>query len=81
MYVNKGKALDLGCGAGNDSRFLKERGFEVTSVDSNETVRDFVPEVMISSFEDFHFGDGYSLINAQYALPFCNPQEINKSIN
>ncbi len=77
QYVEKGKALDLGCGAGNDTRFLKEKGFEVASVDSNEGVKEFVPDAITSSFEDFNFGQGYDLVSAQYALPFNPPDSFN----
>lgn len=32
-------ALDLGCGAGNDTEFLLSKGFKVTAVDCEETVK------------------------------------------
>ena len=37
-------AIDLGCGAGNDTEFLISKGFKVTAVDSQEEVKDFLKE-------------------------------------
>lgn len=33
-------AIDLGCGAGNDTEFLISKGFSVTAVDASEEVRE-----------------------------------------
>lgn len=33
-------AIDLGCGAGNDTEFLISKGFKVTAVDNQEDVKD-----------------------------------------
>lgn len=40
--INGNTAIDLGCGAGNDTEFLISKGFQVTAVDSQEEVRDFI---------------------------------------
>ena len=34
-------AIDLGCGAGNDTEFLISKGFKVTAIDSQEEVKEF----------------------------------------
>lgn len=34
-------AIDLGCGAGNDTEFLISKGFKVTAIDSQEEAREF----------------------------------------
>lgn len=71
-----GKALDLGCGAGRDTRYLLARGFEVTAVDresaSLAALADLPGEhlhLVQSAFEDFTFGQ-YDLVNAHFSLPF-----------
>ena len=40
--LNGNTAIDLGCGAGNDTEFLISKGFEVTAIDSQEEVKDFL---------------------------------------
>ncbi len=80
LLASRKDALDLGCGAGRDTRFLLEQGFVVTAVDSDPhavaLLAEFPQEylkVVHSAFEAFHFGT-YDLVNAHYSLPFM-PQE------
>lgn len=75
-YVkNRNFALDLGCGVGNDTIFLQENNFLVTSVDSSPAVKKYLSEAIISTFADFSFPvDKYDIVNAEYSLPF-NPPE------
>ena len=76
-----GHALDLGCGAGRDTRYLLSQGWSVTAVDSNYNAIAILAElpqehlrVVQSSFEDFTYGhEAFDLISAQFALPF-NPK-------
>jgi SAM-dependent methyltransferase len=73
-----GDALDLGCGAGRDTRYLVGRGWRVTAVDSEaEAIALLAPmtgdrlKVVQSSFEDFEYEPGaFDLVSAQYSLPF-----------
>ncbi len=73
-----GQALDLGAGAGRDTRYLLEQGFQVTAVDAEPrsvallaTLPQDHLQVAQSSFADFPFAFAtYDLINAQFALPF-----------
>ena len=36
LQLAKGKALDVGCGAGSHSLYLQEKGFDVTAIDISE---------------------------------------------
>lgn len=73
-------ALDLGCGAGRDTRFLLEEGFRVIAVDSDPHAvalmtsfsQDYL-RVVQSSFETFDF-ETYDLVNAHFALPFLSEE-------
>jgi tellurite methyltransferase len=76
LAPTNGHALDLGAGAGRDTRYLLEHGFEVTAVDADPrsaALLSALPQthlhVVQSSFEDFTFAT-YDLISAQFALPF-----------
>jgi SAM-dependent methyltransferase len=73
-----GRALDLGAGAGRDTRYLLEQGFTVTAVDADphagahlaSLLQDHLRLVQ-STFEAFDFAPAaYDLISAQFALPF-----------
>lgn len=83
-----GKALDLGCGAGRDTRYLLEKGFHVTAVDQDPAAEAYLRrlphqdklEFICVGFEDFEFGN-YELINAHYALPFTENVNFDKLIN
>jgi SAM-dependent methyltransferase len=77
-----GRALDLGAGAGRDTRYMLEQGFDVTAVDAEPGAMALLAalpqehlQVVQSSFEDFDFASAiYDLISAQFALPFM-PKE------
>ncbi len=62
LLTHKGRALDLGAGAGRDTLYLLQQGFRVTSVDSDPhavaILSSFPQEnlqVVEASFEDFAF--------------------------
>src|SRR3989344_7873068 len=78
LVVNKERALDLGAGALNDAKFLKEFFKEVDVVDQNpkilEIKRDLNVNRHVSTFENFLFAKKYDLITAQWSLPFNAPQ-------
>jgi tellurite methyltransferase len=79
LAPGKGRALDLGAGAGRDTRYLLAQGFQVTAVDSEPrsvALLSALPpdclRVVQSTFADFAFAADapYALITAQFALPF-----------
>src|SRR5215831_15575461 len=82
LAPRKGRALELGAGAGRDTRYLLEQGFQVTAVDADPQAVALLAalpsarsrshlRVVQSAFEDFAFDTApYALISAQFALPF-----------
>src|SRR6266702_6846057 len=65
-------ALDLGCGAGRDTRFLLEQGFAVTAVDSDPHAITLLANfpwdrlrAVQAYFEAFEF-ETYDLVNAHF---------------
>jgi len=81
---NYENALDLGCGAFRDTRFLLEKGFVVDAVDNSPNIEwtggvnnklKFYP----TSFSEFtYLKNKYDLINAQYSIPFCDPADFKQ---
>lgn len=77
------QALDLGCGAGRDTRYLLEQGFVVTALDSDPAAGEYIMALphqdnvrfICDSFSNFSFED-YSFINASYSLPFSDKGSI-----
>lgn len=81
-------AIDLGCGSGRDTFELLRRGWRVLAVDASELglslLKKEVPnehaarlETLLSSYEDFRPTQA-TLINASYALPFCEPLRFDE---
>lgn len=84
-YVKKpGKALDLGCGAMNDTIKIFNADFKhVDAIDTNPSISSIADTIVsdgfdlkfyLTSYKDFNFkSNEYDLINAQYSLPFMKP--------
>jgi trans-aconitate methyltransferase len=80
-------AVDLGCGAGADTREMLRRGWCVTAIDREpdgiRRLTNSVPvehrhllQTRVSPFERLHELPPCNLINASFSLPFCAPQHF-----
>lgn len=88
--LNGNIAVDLGCGAGNDTEFLISKGFKVTAIDSEEQVKDILEnknldktkyEVKIGDFSKIEIPNA-DLILANMSLFFVrdNFEEFLKNL-
>jgi len=86
-YVkNKDKAIDIGGGALNDTKYLLEKGFEVIAIDKSPLMNEEskkIPHSKLSaittSFENYHFPkEEYDIASAMFALPFTSPKHFEK---
>ncbi len=86
-YINMpGKAIDIGGGALKDTKYLLQKGFDVTVIDSSPLLEKEVTDIknerlhpIVSSFEDFQFPiDEYILASAMHSLSYCDPQHFNR---
>lgn len=85
----KGFALDLGCGAGVDARYLAESGFKVEAVDSSKdsvmqakkTCKGLNVKVIEKNIADFEIKKNkYSLIISWNLLPFLDKKQAKKTL-
>ncbi|BCL84641.1 tellurite resistance protein [Ktedonobacteria bacterium brp13] len=80
LLGHAGDALDFGCGAGRDTRYLLAQGFHVTAVDQEAVSLALLTQLQTerlcfvqSTFEDFPFAH-YDLVNAHFTLPFIRKE-------
>lgn len=84
-----GRAIDLGCGAGVETRYLLDRGWHVLAVDGELDTRrrlaTAVPaamahrlDVRIADFRDLDGLPPVDLVHASLSLPFCPPESFNR---
>ena len=84
----QGLAFDLGAGEGRDTLELLNRGWRVVAIDGHpEAFSHLLPRVpegmrprlttVLGSFEDTDIST-CDLVNASYALPFCEPRHFSQ---
>jgi len=86
-FGNKGKLLDIGCGAGFFIACLKRYGWDVMGVEVSEWAAKFAKEklklkVLLGSFEDVEIGDLFDLITMYHILEHLpNPLKSLKQVS
>lgn len=89
LVKDKNRALDVGAGALNDTKFLLTAGFAVTAIDSNpslvelaKAVHDTRLTVTSIALEDYYPPEGtFDYINAMFVLPFVGHDTFNNVFN
>lgn len=72
-HIPKGRVLDYGCGAGNNSTFFIEKGYDVWGVDVAKNFTNLVRENLRSRNIDEKYLSRFSLIPTDFKrLPFRN---------
>lgn len=86
MNIKPQKAVELGCGAGNDTVYLIKNGWNVTAVDSENTENFILEKLDEDEIKRFKFSkqdfeslnlEENDLVLANYSIPFCNKNEFN----
>ena len=96
IKCNPGKAIELGCGVGNDTVYLIKNNWNVLAIDREDVKERIVKKLNDEEQEKFKFQkqnfeclelEKNNLIVANYSLLFCNKNnfkelwnKINKSI-
>lgn len=75
-------ALDFGCGAGRDTKFLLDQGMTVTAVDADISAIEGVAlagdlSLVQARFDEFPFGE-YDLVTSQLSLSFNPPETFGE---
>ena len=73
QFVNRGRLLDIGCGAGFFMACLKRYGWDVTGVDISEWAGKFAVErlgleVFTGNVEDIQFSDKFDVVTMNHVL-------------
>ena len=87
--LNGKYAIDLGAGAGNDAKYLLEKGFKVTCIDKEERSKEITLSQItqnenlkfeLQEFENLKLNKA-DLIYSCFSLHFCNPDKFNNMMN
>ena len=87
---NPNNAIELGCGAGNDTVYLIKNNYNVLAIDREDVEERISRRLNKEELEKFRFQkqdfetlklDKSNLIVANYSLPFCNKSKFNQLWN
>jgi tellurite methyltransferase len=88
-HLISGIAYDMGCGAGDDTKYLLDKGFKVTAVDKEPAAIEFIRATIKNNdkltlenntFEKLAIAR-CSLIFGRASFPFCNPKYFDRFWN
>ena len=87
LLPEKGNVLDIGCGAGGNSIFLAEKGFNITAIDNDEeaikAIKEKYPKINTINQDILNFkfeADKYDLILAINVLNFFKKEDAETII-
>jgi len=84
---NPGSAIELGCGAGNDTVYLIKNNWNVIAIDREDVKERIMKRLSIEELEKFEFKKQNfetlklkecNLIVANYCLPFCKKDKFEE---
>ena len=90
VKCNPGKAIELGCGAGNDTVYLIKNNWNVLAIDREGVEERIAKRLPNEELEKFRFQrqdfeslelEKTNLIVANYCLPFCNKDKFEELWN
>ena len=90
VKLNPGKAIDFGCGAGNDTVYLIKNNWNVLAIDKEGVEERIAKRLNNEELKKFRFKrqdfesmeiEKSNLIIANYCLPFCNKNKFEELWN
>ena len=90
VKCNPGKAIELGCGAGNDTVYLIKNNWNVLAIDRESLEERIAKRLNDEELEKFRFQrqdfeslelEKSNLIVSNYCLPFCNKDKFEELWN
>lgn len=90
LNIKPGKAIDLGCGAGRDTKYLIKNEWEVISIDREDTKEIISSKLNSEELKRFSFIcenfesiklEKNNLIVANFSIPFCNKDYFDEFWN
>lgn len=79
------RILDLGCGSGRDSKYFKDKGYKVVSVDASPALCSMAKDnlgidIICKRFDELHYKEEFNGIWACASLLHCNKRELKETI-
>lgn len=87
MDIKPKKAIDLGCGAGRDTIYLIKNGWNVLSIDRENTRETISSKLNNDEIKRFNFKcqnfetielENTNLLVANFSIPFCNKNKFKE---